>query len=387
MAQIKAKRRPKGEGTLSFNEKKGKWTARITVRKADGTTCRRTFEGKTKAEAQKKRNEWMLAHDMGDRVEGKQERTVLAVYIMHWMQDVKKGTIKAGSYERSLSDVKKHIIPNIGLYRLAELTPDVIQQKVVNPMRAQDYAYSTIVKPYNVLNDCLKYAVSVGDLLSNPCTQVVLPKNKKADAREIRSLRDEEVVAFLKECDTTNPKHKTDYGWLFKLILYTGLREGEACALRPEDINLREKYIHVHATIVNATDPLTGEKKGGFTYQNRTKTNRSRNIYFNEKVKIMLRERMESCPAGCYLANKATKAPNLAYIGRQYKTVCRRAGIEDARGLHDLRHTYATKLVRAGVDVKTVSEQLGHSTVAFTLKTYVHPLDSEKSAQMEALSW
>ena len=387
MAEIKTKRRPKGEGTLAFDEKKSKWVARITVKKADGTTCRRTFEGRTRAEVQKKRNVWMLAHDMGERVEGKQERTMLTNYITHWMQDVKRGSIKAGSYERNLRDVNRHIIPNIGSYKLAELTPEIIQQKIVNRMAAQDYTYSTIIKPYNVLNNCLKYAVAVGDLLSNPCAQVVLPKGKKVDAKEIRPLTDEEVVAFLGECDTIDPRHKTDYGWLFKLILYTGLREGEACALYPEDIHSREKYIHVHATIINDTDPATGKRKGGFTYQNRTKTNRNRNIYFNERVRILLKERMNSCPAGCYLANRSTKPPNLAYIGRQYKTVCRRAGIKDVRGLHDLRHTYATKLIRACVDVKTVSEQLGHSTVAFTLKTYVHPLDSEKSEKMEALNW
>ena len=97
--------------------------------------------------------------------------------------------------------------------------------------------------------------------------------------------------------------------------------------------------------------------------------------YFVDKT-LMIKELLE---------NKETV--NLAYLGREYKAVCKRAQISDVRGLHDLRHTYATKLIRQGVDIKTVSEQLGHSTVSFTLRTYVHTVDSEKAKKMDALSW
>ena len=71
----------------------------------------------------------------------------------------------------------------------------------------------------------------------------------------------------------------------------------------------------------------------------------------------------------------------------EYKKVCKRAKIDNVVGLHDLRHTFATKLIRAGVDIKTVSEQLGHSTISFTLKTYVHTVESEKVEKMQALNW
>ena len=110
-------------------------------------------------------------------------------------------------------------------------------------------------------------------------------------------------------------------------------------------------------------------------------------VYLGSRAKELLEERLETCPAGCYLANQKPFPTNLIYLGREYKKMCKRAKIDNVVGPHDLRHTFATKLIRAGVDIKTVSEQLGHSTISFTLKTYVHTVESEKVEKMQALNW
>jgi len=70
-----------------------------------------------------------------------------------------------------------------------------------------------------------------------------------------------------------------------------------------------------------------------------------------------------------------------------YKTVCTRAGLANVHGPHDLRHTFASKLIREHVEIKVVSEVLGHSDTGFTYRTYVHLIDEQKSSPLAGFVW
>lgn len=386
MAKSENKRRTKGEGSLEFNEKKKKWVARITAHRADGSSFRKTFEGKTQKEAKSKRDEWLRHYkEESERIRSNE---AFGKYVNEWMENMGRNGIKAQTYKRNVRTIRTYVVPYLGEYSLSKLDTKTIQLELVNRMANEPNAktkmpnsFSTIKKPYDIVHACLSYAVKVGDIASNPCDNVVLPKERKSDARQIRPLTDEEAKRFIKACSMG----VSSYEWVCELILYTGLRMGEACALCPSDINLKESYINVHATLIEAPDRKAAGT--GFVYQNKTKTNKDRMVYLGSRAKELLEERLETCPAGCYLANQKTFPTNLIYLGREYKKVCKRAKIDNVVGLHDLRHTFATKLIRAGVDIKTVSEQLGHSTISFTLKTYVHTVESEKVEKMQALNW
>lgn len=375
---VKKQRRAKGSG--SFVAGKGAKEGKIMYRVQLPNGKRKQFEGKTETEAYRKYKEWLREHPA--EKEGKRETTWFADYVNEWMENVGKLGLKTQSYERNKRTIRTYVVPYLGKYRLINLDTKTIQNELVNRMTNEPNAttgkpnsFSTIKKPYDIVNACLKYAVKVGDITSNPCENVVLPKERKTDAKQIRPLTDDEAKRFLSACEVG----MSQYEWVYKLILYTGLRMGEACALRPAEIHLSEKYIDVHGTII--------EQNEKYVYQGKTKTNKNRRVYFNDATKSLLEERLIYCPKNCYLANLNRETVNLAYLGREYKAVCKRAQISDVRGLHDLRHTYATKLIRQGVDIKTVSEQLGHSTVSFTLKTYVHTVDAEKAKKMDALNW
>ena len=384
----KKKRNAKGDGSLKFDEKKQKWVARITAHKADGTAYRKTFEGKTQGEARKKRDEWKNLHY--DIPEGKHEKAYLSDYIMDWLQTVKKGSIKPTSYERYLRAINKHILPYIGHIRLINLDTLTIQREIINCMRDEkdkdgkpSQSYSNIKKVYNPLNSCLKYAIKVGDIASNPCDNITLPKERKATAKKIHPLSDEEARRFLSVCTEDVSKH----WWSYCIMLYTGLREGEIGALRPADIHLDSNYIDVHATIVANIDPETGKRASGFVYQNSTKTSKDRRAYFGEAAKVLLTERLKSCPEDCYLANQSRTPVNLVYLGRAFKKVLTYADIENDCTLHDLRHTCATRLIRQGTDVKSVSLQLGHANIQTTLNIYVHPSEEDRARAMLNLHW
>lgn len=99
MAKSENKRRTKGEGSLEFNEKKKKWVARITAHRADGSSFRKTFEGKTQREAKSKRDEWLRHHkEESERIRSNE---AFGKYVNEWMENVGRNGIKAQTYKRN----------------------------------------------------------------------------------------------------------------------------------------------------------------------------------------------------------------------------------------------------------------------------------------------
>ena len=198
MAKSENKRRTKGEGSLEFNEKKKKWVARITAHRADGSSFRKTFEGKTQKEAKSKRDEWLRHHkEESERIRSNE---AFGKYVNEWMENVGRNGIKAQTYKRNVRTIRTYVVPYLGEYSLSELDTKTIQLELVNRMANEPNAktkmpnsFSTIKKPYDIVHACLSYAVKVGDIASNPCDNVVLPKERKSDARQIRPLTDEEA--------------------------------------------------------------------------------------------------------------------------------------------------------------------------------------------------
>lgn len=383
MADEKKKRNAKGEGSLKFDAKKQKWVARITARRADGSTFRPRFEGKTQAEARKKRDEWKRLHET--QPAGKREKAYLSDYITEWLLTVKKGSVKPSTLNKDLQEVNRNIIPYIGNIRLVNLDAQTIQQEIINRMRdMQDedgtahFSFNEIKHAYAPLSQCLKYAAAVGDIPSNPCVNVKLPKHTDEEANP---LSNEDVRRFLAACNAKTSK----YWWLFEIMLYTGMREGEVSALKPSDVHLDDDYIDVHGTIVINVDAATGEKAQGYIFQNDTKTSRNRRAYFGDTAKALLEERLKRCPEDCYLANLDVTPVPLSSVSKAFQRICKAANIQTHHRPHDLRHTCATELVRMGEGVKTVAKQLGHSTTRTTLHFYVHPSEDDKAEAMKKL--
>ena len=194
---------------------------------------------------------------------------------------------------------------------------------------------------------------------------------------------DNEAERFVRACrDST-----CSTSWAIEAALYTGVREGELCALRPADIDLIRKKIYIHATIIKHKKD---EKNSGceFQYQPETKNGKSRVVPLNRRATELFSARIKQCSSDqVYLMTLSSKVFNMPTLHKQYKKICAGAGLESIKGLHDLRHTFASKLIRQGTDIKIVSELLGHSSVAFTYNTYVHLLDDQKENAVLQVEW
>ena len=169
------------------------------------------------------------------------------------------------------------------------------------------------------------------------------------------------------------------------LALNTGLRCGEVCALRKSDAQLHRRNLLVGGTVVEA---------GGTFRQATTKGRKRRNVALDQSVADAIREH-EALVAGTG-GRRGPKAPLLT-VGRNgwirpsalsaaFRGICADYGLPREATFHSLRHTHATWLLLQGVDMRTVSERLGHSSVAVTLSIYAHVLPGRDAQAAEAFA-
>ena len=174
----------------------------------------------------------------------------------------------------------------------------------------------------------------------------------------------------------------TGLGILF--TLFTGVRIGELCGLRWEDIDFREYTVRIRRTVerIADLDPQSSQKTKVVLSVPKTESS-VRIIPIPEfLMQFLLLYRCEAC---CYLltGNKKYTEPHQYYV--RYRKYLRRNHIEEY-SFHALRHTFATRCVEAGFDPKTLSEILGHANVTTTMSIYVHPTIQQKRVQMERLT-
>jgi integrase len=233
----------------------------------------------------------------------------------------------------------------------------------INPMQRQGRKPQTIRNVFFALRASLTIAVENGALRANPCTGIKLPSNETAGNEVTTTFLRAEQVAQL--ADAIRPPFAT----MIYTAAYTGLRAGELCPLRVQDLDLLRRRIHVRASIAEVDGQLIRVA---------TKTKRQRTV----GLPVFLAEILAA-----YLADRPHGPDDLVFDDptrpgtwlRQanwyvtyFKPAVRKAGLPTNIRFHDLRHTCASLLIAQGADPKAVSTRLGHTTVQMTLDRYTH---------------
>ena len=228
-------------------------------------------------------------------------------------------------------------------------------QRFITDFSRKSMAKKTVSTQLLILNQIFSYAVVNGDLEFNPCAEITIPKNLPKERREAASPEDEKRV-----------KESSDIWLLPYLILYTGLRKGEALALQGHDINKKERTI-----------PIT---KSVYHVDNKPYIKRPKTEAGNRIVPILdpLIDKIPDVPDDCYLFSLDGGKTPLTEMQYQklWKEFSRKTGITATA--HQLRHSYATMLFECGIDVKDAQDLLGHSTAAMTQDIYTHLRDSRR---------
>lgn len=305
-------------------------------------------------------------------------------WINNWIERRPKGrSLATATLSSYRNNFRLHIKPYIGEIPLRELTTYHIQRM----LDAIGGSLSTFIKNYNIVHGALEKAAKEKMIFRNPCNDVIFPDE---ETKKIRVLTQEEQQRLIKEMTGEY------YRPMFLTYLYTGMRMGEGIPLLWSDIDLEKRTIRVNKKAIVRHDFETHSAKQ--EVQDRCKTKSSiRTIVITTglvnilaKHKEYMKQRAESLGEqwsedSLVFKNTRGKMPYSRNVQDSLYKVYRKAGIEGAT-MHTLRHTYATRCFEAGVDIKAVSEQLGHRDVKTTYNIYVHLLDDTKVKEIDKLA-
>ena len=216
----------------------------------------------------------------------------------------------------------------------------------------------------------------------NTCEGITLPELKRREASDIRFFSKEERKLIVDEATRKFSNGAPAYrlAWAYVLLLYSGLRVGELCALTWDDIDFTEKTITVHKNAVEYSErDENGKTRSVYKTQNSTKTRSGmRIIPMTEKAFIALFELQKITGEYEYIITSSQgHRIRPSRLGQTFSLILSAVNMQRV-GVHTLRHTFATMLFSNGCEVKVVSELLGHSNTKITENIYIHLIQQQK---------
>lgn len=395
MAELTDRRkRDYGSGSLYFSESRGYWVGQYKIGvKPDGKPDVKTVYGKTKSEAQKKLR--AVKEDASRSEYVYVQKTGLDSFLLYWLENIKKIELKPKSYDRLEDTVKKDINPYIGRIQLGAIETTDIQNLITKHFEA-GRAHSSVKKVYDALNAAFKWGLSVKPpkVKMNPCDGVKLPSKKLFKPSEIKFYTEAEAELITKAALDKYPCGTPHYplGGAIVLVLNTGIRLGELLGLEwKRDIDLEKNILTVHHNVVTVRDrSVDAKRKFIVKEQESTKTDsgQDREIPLNDMARLALDSLKKYTGNSKYvMATRDGNRKSARDVDKLVRRIVLRAGFPEEKvyGLHALRHTFATLLIQRKVDIKTISELLGHSGVDITYKTYIHVIKAQKEMAIALL--
>jgi len=375
------KERASGEGSVYVKRTPGKpdkWVAEITVDIIDGRQNRRRRIFDTEKEAEKGRAAMVAERDAG--IVG--SSATVSVYLADYMaRHLPARTVKGKRISRSTLEnyghVAKHIHQRIGKVRIENLTPRMVEDRLLAPMAKAGYTESTIKRTRSLLQMCLKHALARGDVSRNAAELATIPHDARPPA-ERKSLTVEQARKLLVAAEGDR------LGAAVVTQLVLGLRPGEVLGLKWEDV--KGNVLHVQRSV---------KLDGGTLTLGDTKTDWSNRPLELPKVvtealalhgELQEEERAKAEPLGLWEENGLIFPTSFGTITdlHNYRRTVRRlikeAGVPGDWTSHEIRHTTVSLLCDAGVPAERVADQVGHRDTRMIEKVYRHRLGSAVSA-------
>lgn len=290
-------------------------------------------------------------------------------WLNKWLESCIRPFVKESTYKRYETTCRLHLVAGLGDWEIAELSAYVLQSYIADLMK--NYSTGTVNIAITVLQSSLKKAALLNLIKNDPGKLIVRPRHSE---KQVECFS----VAEQRRIEACVIGGKTQ--WLGILVcLYTGLRIGELMALTPGDIDLGAKQITVSKSCRD------GWINGEYTKIIDTpKTESSKRVIPIPRALLPYVKRLKKACRGDFLICKGEKNISMRSYQRSFALILKNLGIAH-RGFHSLRHTFATRALECGMDVKTLSEILGHKSVNITLNRYAHSLSEHKRAMMNKL--
>nr|WP_194117822.1 site-specific integrase [Streptococcus pyogenes] len=289
--------------------------------------------------------------------------------LSHLWLETYKLTVKPQNYDATVTRLNRHIMPTLGNMKVDKITASDIQM-LINRL-SKYYVNYTAVR--SVIRKVLQQGVLLGLIDYNSARDIILPRKQPNAKKKVKFIDPSDLKSFLEHLETSQHKRYNLYfdAVLYQLLLSTGLRIGEACALEWGDIDLENGTIAINKTYNKNLKFLSTAKtqSGNRVISVDKKTLRSLKLY-------QMRQRQLFNEVGARVSEVVFATPTRKYFNASVRqsaldTRCKEAGIERFT-FHAFRHTHASLLLNAGISYKELQYRLGHANISMTLDTYGH---------------
>lgn len=347
----------------------------LGVDKLTGKKARTTVTASTKKGVKIKAREAVNAFaNNGYSVKEKPTITTYRELVALWWESY-KNTIKPNSQQSMEGIVRLHILPVFGDYKLDKLTTPIIQQQVNKwadkANKGEKGAYANYSFLNNINRRILQYGVTMQVIQHNPARDVIIPRKQQNKEHKVKFFSNQELKQFLdylEDLDQSSYENFFDYV-LYKTLLASGCRIGEALALEWSDIDLKKGIISISKTLNRYQETNTPKSKAGLRKIDIDKATVSLLKQYKKRQQVQSWQlgRSESIVFTPF----TTKYAYACLLRKRLQGHFKAASVPDI-SFHGFRHTHATIMLYAGIEAKDLQYRLGHSNISMTLNTYVH---------------
>ena len=289
---------------------------------------------------------------------------VLKDSMIQWLRDFKENSVKPSTYDRLMVSYEMMCKYDISDIYLEDLKSSDIQ-RYMNELVRDGYALTTVKKQYHLISEFIDFAILNEEIFKPVHKGVKIPSESAVKKHR------KEVVAYTKD-EQNRLRRVFERGdspmyYLALLMMETGMRIGEALALRWEDVDFRRRALRIRRTIVRL-----GDSKRSYV-QNSAKSHSSNRVIPLSSYACTLLEDMRRNDSFDGFVFHKRDGSFMSYEASRWwmKKACDEAGVE-YYGQHTFRHTFATNCYERGCDIKVLSKLLGHSDVTITYNVYIH---------------
>lgn len=292
-------------------------------------------------------------------------------FLDNWVGEYKRGTVRKNTIELHEYNIKQHIKPYFKEILLKDIKP-IMYQKFINSILDNGYSRRTAELVHSTMHNCIQKACLLGKLEKNPCVGVEFKGTKKKVG--IKFIESSDIPRFLK----ASHQYGYIYWIFFKLLIETGMRKGEAAALKWDDIDFTKKTISINETldftaknkselfgdtktfrstrVISMSQSLANDLRYHMNWQNQNKLALN-DTYHHDLNLVLCREDGNFMPKSS--------------LFNAFSRILKRAGLLPLP-IHSLGHTHAVMLLESGADMKYVQERLGHGSIQITSDVYSH---------------
>lgn len=361
----KRSRNENGQGSLFFNESKNLFQYTVSYYDVYDQRKRKTFYGHSETECIDKYNIFLNKIENGLPCEY-EKLTIPDILEMHYTQCFESNKIISSTYQRNMFTVRLIQKSPLNDIPIADVKPKHIMAFLQS---LKNLSNSVISKTYTAMKKAYSIAIALKivdfNIFDNPF--IYKPKSNNA-TKKVEAFTIEEQEKFLKALENYKPtKNKNYYKNQFLIQLFLGLRVSEVNALRLDDIDFKNKTLHVKRTLTK------GENRKDVVICKTTKTYAGiRDIPLTDKSIDIFKNAIENMvpnKEGYIFLGIDGNFINDAQINSTFKRLCDKADIK-CHGQHMLRHTFCTRCVEAGVSLEVLKLLMGHSDIQTTLNIY-----------------